>query len=134
MAVVVLTNASILINSVDLSANANNVQLTYEVDSVEATVFGGQHSFVGGLQNLQVQVDLFQDFAAGKTEASVYGLVGTTTTLAIKASTAATSATNPLYTISNAYLASHTPVMGAVGELSKTSLTFTGGSLVKTTA
>ena len=47
---------------------------------------------------------------------------------------AAVGATNPVYTISNAYLAAHTPVAGAVGELATTSLTFTGGTIVKTVA
>ncbi|NDE97102.1 MAG: hypothetical protein EB034_02305 [Verrucomicrobia bacterium] len=64
----------------------------------------------------------------------MYPLVGTTTTITIKPVDAATSTTNPLYTISNAYLSAHTPVSGAVGELATTSLSFTGGSLVKTTA
>jgi hypothetical protein len=51
----------------------------------------------------------------------------------LKNSSAATSATNPLYTITGAYLASHTPLAGSVGELAMTTLTFTGGTIVKTT-
>jgi hypothetical protein len=131
MAVIVLTNASVTINSVALSDHANNVQLTYELDSVEITAFGSNHNFTGGLQNNQLQIDLFQDFAASNVEATVYPLVGTTTTVVIKPTSAAVGATNPSYTLAGAYLASHTPVMGAVGEVAKTSLTFTGGTLTK---
>lgn len=86
------------------------------------------------MQNNSVEIALMQDYAATNVEATIYPLVGTTTTLAIKALSSSTSATNPLYTITGAFLASHTPVAGAVGELAMTSLTFTGGTIVKTTA
>lgn len=134
MAVQVLTNASITAGGTDISALSNSVTLNYEFDSVEVTAFGGNHQFTGGLQNNSVEISLMQDFAATKTEATIFPLVGTTTTLVIKPINAATSATNPTYTITNAYLAAHTPVAGAVGELAMTTLTFTGGTLVKTTA
>lgn len=134
MAVQVLTNASITIASTDLSSLANSVTLNYEVDSVEVTAFGGNHQFTGGLQNNSVEVTLMQDYATSKTEPVVYPLVGTTTTLVIIPVATTVSSTNPRYTISNAYLAAHTPVAGAVGELAMTTLTFTGGTLVKTTS
>jgi hypothetical protein len=75
-----------------------------------------------------------QDFASTQVESVVYPLVGTTTTLIIIPVATTVSSTNPRYTISNAYLAAHTPVAGAVGELAMTTLTFTGGTLVKTTS
>jgi len=135
MAVFSLKNASILINAIDLSNKSNSVTVNYEIDSIEVTAFGsGGHTFAGGLQNISVDITLHQDLAASSVEATIFPLVGTTTTLAIKNDSAATSATNPLYTISNAFLASHTPVAGAIGDLASTSLTFTGGTIVKTTA
>jgi hypothetical protein len=134
MAVQVLTNASITAGGTDISALSNSVTLNYEFDSVEVTAFGGNHQFTGGLQNNSVEMTLMQDFAATKTEVTIYPLVGTTTTLVIKPINAATSTTNPTYTITNAFLSAHTPVSGAVGELAMTTLTFTGGTLVKTTA
>lgn len=134
MAAIVLTNASITINSVDLSSLSNNVEINYEIEAVETTSFGGNRSFTGGLQNNTVTVEIMQDFAATKTEATIFPLVGTTTTLVFKPTTAAVGATNPSYTITGAYLASHTPISAAVGELAMTSLTFTGGTLVKAVA
>jgi uncharacterized secreted protein with C-terminal beta-propeller domain len=134
MAQLVLTNASITVNSVDLSDRANSVELTYEVDSVEVTAFGDSgHKFTGGLQNNSCTIEFMQDFAASEVEATVYSLVGTTTTVVIKPTSAAVSATNPSYTLAGTFLASHTPVAGAVGELAMTSLTFTGGTLTKST-
>lgn len=132
MAVLALTNATITINSVALSDRANSLTLNYEVDSIEVTAFGDTaHKFQGGLQNNSLEVALMQDFAASNVEATVYGLVGTTTTIVIKPTSAAVSATNPSYTLTGAYLAAHTPVAGAVGELAMTTLSFTGGVLTK---
>jgi hypothetical protein len=134
MAKIVLTDASITINSIALSDHANSVTVNYEVDSVEVTSFGDTgHKFTGGLSNLSVEVALMQDFAAASVEATIYPLVGTTTTLVIKPTSGAASATNPQYTITGAFLASHTPVAAAVGELAMTTLTFTGGTIAKST-
>lgn len=135
MAVLVLTNAHITVNSVVLSSLGNSVTVNYEVDAVEVTAFGdGGHRFTGGLQNNSIEMTLNQDFAAGLTEATIYPLVGTATTVIIRPNGATTGATNPSYTISNTYLAAHTPVAGAVGELAQTTLTFTGGTIVKAVA
>ena len=135
MAKIVLTNADITVNGVVLSSNANSVTLTYEIDSVEVTAFGdGGHKFTGGLQNNTIDIEFMQDFAAASVEATVFPLVGTQTTVTVRPGAQATSATNPLYTVSGTFLAAHTPVAAAVGELAMTSLSFTGGTLVKTTA
>jgi hypothetical protein len=132
MAVLTLTDASITINSVNLSDHANSVTLNYERDSIEVTAFGaGGHTFTGGLQNNSIEIALMQDFATSNVEATIYGLVGTTTTVVIKPTSGVVSATNPSYTVTGAFLAAHTPVAGAVGELAMTTLSFTGGTLVK---
>jgi hypothetical protein len=134
MAQIVLTNADITVNGVVLSDRANSVELNYEVESVEVTAFGTNRSFIGGLQNNTITIEFMQDFAAAETEATIYPLVGQQTSVTVRPSSAATSATNPLYTVSGTFLSSHTPVSATVGELAMTSLTFTGGTLVKTTA
>jgi hypothetical protein len=129
----VLTNADITVNGVVLSDRANSVELNYEVESVEVTAFGTNRSFIGGLQNNTITIEFMQDFAATETEATIYPLVGTQTTVTVRPGAQATSATNPLYTVTGTYLASHTPVAAAVGELAMTSLTFTGGTIAKST-
>jgi hypothetical protein len=134
MAQLVLTNADITVNGVVLSDRANSVELNYEVESVEVTAFGTNRSFIGGLQNNTITIEFMQDFAAAETEATIYPLVGTQTTVTVRPGAQATSATNPLYTVTGTFLSSHTPVSATVGELAMTSLTFTGGTLVKTTA
>jgi hypothetical protein len=134
MAKIVLTNADITVNGVVLSDRANSVTLNYEIEAVEDTTFGNSgRTFIGGLQNNTIDIEFMQDFAATETEATIFPLVGAQTTVTVRPSSAATSATNPLYTLSNTYLAAHTPVSATVGELAVTSLSFQGGTLVKTT-
>ena len=134
MAQIVLKDASISIGGVELADRSNSVEVNYEIESVEVTAFGGNRSFVGGLQNNTCTVELMQDFAATETEATIFPLVGTQLTLIFKPTSEAVGAENPSYTISGAYLASHTPIAAAVGELAMTSLTFTGGTLAKATS
>lgn len=135
MAQIVLTDVAVTINSIDLASRATNVVITYEKEAVEVTAFGdNSRKFTGGLGNVTADVTLNQDFAAANVEATVYPLVGTTTTVVFKPTSSAVSATNPSYTITGAYLASHTPINGAVGELSTTELSFQGGTLEKATA
>jgi hypothetical protein len=132
MATLVLTNAFISVGGTTLSDRANSVTLNYENDSIEITAFGDTgHKFTGGLQNNSCEIAFMQDFASLNVEATLYPLVGTTTTVIIKPNGSVTGATNPAYTLTGAYLASHTPVAGAVGELAMTSVTFTGGTLAK---
>lgn len=135
MAQLVLTNADISVAGTDLSSLANSVSLNYEIDQVEATGFGSNHNFVGGLQNVSCEISFMQDFAATKTEATVFPLVGATATLIIiPVKGTAVSATNPRYTITGSFLSAHTPVAASVGELAMTTLTFNGGTLAKTTS
>lgn len=135
MAKIVLTDASITINSVLLSDHANSVTLTYEKDAVEDTAFGSNgHTFTGGLQNISCEIAFMQDFAAASVEATIYPLVGTTTTIVVKPTSSAVSATNPSYTISNAFIASHTPIAASVGELAMTTISAQGGTLAKATS
>ena len=135
MAKIILTDASITVNSVALSTLSNSVTLTFEKDSVEVTAFGDAgHKFTGGLQNNSCEMSLFQDFAASQTDATIYPLVGVPTVVVIKPTSSAVGATNPSYTLTDTMLVSHTPVAGAIGEVAMTTLSFTGGTLVKAVA
>jgi hypothetical protein len=132
MAKLVLTDASVTINSVDLSDHVQSVTLNYNADQVETTSMGDTaHKFVGGLDNITCDVTLFQDLAASEVEATVFDLVGTQTTVLIKATSGAVAADNPSYTITGAYVASHTPVAGTVGDAAMTTINFVGGTLAK---
>ena len=132
---VYLSNPSVTINSVDLSDQCTAATVTYTVEALENTAFGSTaRTYTGGLANNSITVTLYQSYAAAETEVSVYNLVGTTTSIVIKPSSGAVSATNPSYTLATAYLESHTPINASLGELSTIDLTFTGGTLTKATS
>lgn len=136
---VYLSNPALTINSVDLTDQATSAVLTYAFDQLETTAFGQTArsfgaSTVVSLQNNTFEVELFQSYAASETEASIFSLVGIQTTITVSptaAGLATPSATAPKYTLTGAYLASHTPINATLGELSTITLTFTGGTLTK---
>ena len=96
---------------------------------------GGNRAFVGGIQNNTLEVTLYQDFAANEVEATIFPLVGTTTTVVVKPTSSAVGATNPSYTLTGCFLSSHTPIAASdVGATSPITLSFTGGTLAKAVA
>jgi len=136
---VYLSNPNVTINSVDLRDQCTSATLNYVLEQNETTAFGDTArkygaSTVTSLQNNSVEVELYQSYAGSETEATIYGLVGITTTIVLAPATGAASATNPVYTLTGAYLESHTPINASLGELSTVTLTFTGGVLTKAVA
>ena len=130
-----LSNPSITINSVDLSDQCTSAVINYVSEQLENTTFSNtSRSFTSGLYSNTVTVTLYQSYAATETEASIYSLVGTTTTLVLKPSSSAVGATNPSYTLTGAFLSAHTPINASLGELSTIDLTFSGGVLTKAVA
>jgi len=130
-----LSNPSITINSVDLSDQCTSAVINYVSEQLENTTFSNtSRSFTAGLFSNSVTVTLYQSYAASETEASIYSLVGTTTTLVLKPASGAASATNPSYTLTGAFLSAHTPINASLGELSTIDLTFSGGVLAKAVA
>lgn len=136
MAVEILKSCSVTIGAVDLSSLVESVQITHAAEKVEITSMGmTSRRFVTGLAADAMSINFYVDFAASKTEATIYPLVGTTVTVVVKPTSAATSVTNPTYTYSNAFVESHTPLgTGKVGEVPMTQITLSGGDIVKTTA
>ena len=130
-----LSNPSVTINSVDLSDQCTSAVINYVAEQLENTTFSNtSRSFTSGLYSNTVTVTLYQSYAASETEASIYSLVGSTTTLVLKPTSSAVGATNPSYTLTGAYLSAHTPINASLGELSTIDLTFSGGVLTKAVA
>ena len=128
-----LANPTVLIGAVDVTAMCSGATLTVGFDSLESTSFGDSgHLYVKGLQSVSVELTLFNFYGAGSAEATLFAAAGTgTTTLVISPAGASESATNPEYTITNAMMATFTPINGAVGELSTVTASFTGGTFAR---
>jgi hypothetical protein len=136
MAKIVLTNAVVTVNAVDLSDAVSSITLNSSFDVVETTAFSSTaaRTRIGGLADNSISLEFHQDYASGEVEATIYPLLGTVTTVTVKPVNSATSASNPLYTAS-ALVSEWTPLNGAVGELATASVTWpVSGAIVKTTA
>jgi IMP cyclohydrolase len=127
MARIVLTNAYVTINAVNLSDHIASVTLTTTDDVIETTAFGSSaRTRIGGLADNSVAFEFQQDYAASSVEATINGspsLVGTVTAVVVKPNGATTAADNPSYSF-NALVSEWTPLNGAVGELATASVTW----------
>jgi hypothetical protein len=130
---VYLSNPTVTIGGVDVTQNTSAASLEIGYDSLESTTFGDTgHRFVSGLQMVNVTLTMFMNYGTGEIEATLFDQVGDgTTTLVISPSGATESASNPEYTISNAMLASFTPIVTTVSELSQVSVSYVGGTWVR---
>jgi len=136
MSKIVLTDAKVTINSVNLSDHINNITLETKNDIVETTAFGSTaaKSRQAGLADNQVTLDFHQDFAASNVEATIYPLLGQTTTIVVQPTSSAVGATNPTYTFS-AVIVDWTPLKAGVGQLATASVTFPiTGTIIKAVA
>lgn len=127
MARIVLTNAYVTINSVNLSDHIASITLTTTDDVIETTAFGSSaRTRIGGLADNSVAFEFHQDYAASSVEATINGspsLVGTVTAVVVKPNGATTAADNPSYSF-NCLVSEWTPLNGAVGELATASVTW----------
>lgn len=124
-----LSNPVVTINAVDISDQCTAAALTKTVEALESTSFGNTaRVYVGGLQANEVTLTLYNSFASTETYATLSGLVGTSTNITLKPTSAATSATNPIFTITGAYLESLPIVNASLGELDTIDITFQGGT------
>ena len=125
MAAFVITAPVITINGVDLSDHIDSVEINDETADVKTTNFGssGNETRTGGLKSGSITISMQQDYATSKVDATLWAARGTAITVTVKATSASTSATNPLY--SGSYLVTqYKPVSGAVGSLSMLSVTW----------
>lgn len=124
-----LSNPVVTINAVDLTDQCTAASLTKTVEALESTAFGGvARVYVGGLQANEVTLTMYNSFSTTETYSTLSGLVGTSTNITVKPTSSATSATNPIFTITGCYLESLPIVNASLGELDTIDLTFQGGT------
>jgi hypothetical protein len=133
-----LSNATVNITqgatTVDVSDQVRSATITVGYDSLEATSMGDTgRKYVQGLQSVSVSLECYLSYggsgATSEIETLCSAMVGQgSTTLIISPSGTTESATNPEYTITNAMLATFTPIASTVGELAMVTLDFVGGT------
>jgi hypothetical protein len=134
MARLVLTNASVVFGSTDLSSYISSITLNSTFDIVETTAFGNTaKTRVAGLADNSVTFEFHQDYATSAVEQTIYPLLGTAVSVVAKPVAGTTTTVNPQYTFST-LVSEWTPLNGSVGELATASVTWPiSGAITKAT-
>lgn len=124
-----LSNPIVSIGAVDISDQCTAATLSQKITALQSNTFGGTSTlYTAGLQDNTLTLELYWSTASSETYATFKSLVGTQiASVTIKGTSAATSATNPLGTLVNAYL-EELPVVYTLGELSRCTITLRGGT------
>jgi len=135
MARLVLTNASVVFGSTDLSSYISSITLNSTFDIVETTAFGDTaKKRVAGLADNSVTFEFHQDYATSAVEQTIYPLLGTAVSVVAKPVAGTTTTINPQYTFST-LVSEWTPLNGSVGELATASVTWPiSGAITKATS
>lgn len=113
----ILKDAFVSINAVDLSDHVRSVNMQLGVEPQDDTAMGDNtRSAEAGLKIYSLSVDFYQDFAASEVDATLFPLLSAAAfTVIVRADkTAGMSATNPNYT-GSMILTSYPPITGEVG-------------------
>ena len=128
MAIFLSNGVVAVLNSVDLSDHLTSATINRVFDELEVTAMGDTaHKFVKGLEASTITLDFLNDTAAGEVLATLQAAWGTTVALTLQQTSAATSATNPLYS-TTVLINNTTDINGAVGDISTQSLSLTCNS------
>ncbi|MET8265939.1 radical SAM protein [Micromonospora arida] len=135
MATFALTDAVVTVGGTDLSDHVRQVTINASADQLDNTAMGQTfRSRQGGLKDWTVTLEFNQDFAASEIDATLWPLLGTNATVTVKATSASTSATNPLYS-GSVLVSGYNPLGNGVGDLATTSVTWQGaGALSRATS
>jgi len=128
MAIYLSNTVVATLNSVVLSDHVTSATINRSFDELEVTAMGDTaHKFVKGLEASTITLDFLSDTAAANVNATLQAAWGTTVPLTLKQTSAATSATNPLYS-TTILVNNTTDINGAVADIATQSITFTCNS------
>jgi len=133
---VFLNNAVVLtVNSVDLSDHVTAITINRNFQELAVTAMGDSGvKAVKGLEESSITIDFLNDTASSEVLQTLQAVWGTSTTVTVKQTSAATSATNPLYTMT-CLVNVTTDINGAVGDLGMQSVTWNvNGTIAITTS
>ena len=135
MAVFLNNGVQVTVNSVALTDHVTSVTLNRTFDELEVTAMGDSGvKQVKGLEQSSVTIDFLNDTASANVLATLQAAWGTSVTVTLKQTSAATSATNPLYTMT-CLVNNTTDINGAVADLGTQSVTWNvNGTVVITTS
>jgi hypothetical protein len=127
MAKIVLKDCVITVDGDDISDHVTSVVIETTRDEVDVTAFGSANKeMLAGLGDATITLEVLQDFASNEIDQNMYqhSIEDDPFEVTVKADDAATSTDNPEYSLPAALLFNYSPISGAVGEASTTTLTF----------
>jgi hypothetical protein len=128
MAVYLNNTVVVTLNSVVLTDHVTSATINRVFDELEVTAMGDTaHKFVKGLEASTITLDFLSDTAAANVNATLQAAWGTTVPITLKQTSAAVSATNPLYS-TTILVNNTTDINGAVADIATQSITFTCNS------
>lgn len=123
--------AEFSVGGVDLKDQLQSLTITYTKEALEATTLADTaRNFVAGLENNEITFTVLASFASTEAIQTVFGDVGTVSTIIYRPSGAGEGTNDPEYTLTGAYLAT-APIVVNVGELNAVTVTYQGGSLTQ---
>ena len=135
MAIFLSNGVVTVLDSVDLSDHVTNAVINRVFEELDVTAMGDSaRRSVKGLEASTIQIYFLNDTATSQVLHTLQSAWGTTVPLTLQQTSAATSATNPLYS-TTVLVNNTTDINGAVGDISTQSITFTcNSSIVITTS
>jgi len=124
-----LSNAKVLIATIDLSDQCKSATLTRTIESLESSAFGSTNRvYTAGMENSTFTAEFMMSYAASETYATLKDLVGTSITIVVNPAAGANTATNPAFSLVGSYVESLDIVAAQIGTLGMVTLKTTGGA------
>ena len=128
MAIYLSNTVQVTLNSIALTDHVTAATINRSFEELPVTAMGDvAMRYVKGLEASTVTLDFLSDTAAANVNATLQAAWGTTVPLTLKQTSAAVSATNPLYS-TTILVNNTTDINGAVGDIATQSITFTCNS------
>ena len=113
----------------DITDQVTAVTVNFVVEALEDTAFGSTaRTNTGGLQNNSASITLYASYATSESYATLSALVGTKCFIRVKPTSAALSATNPGFELTNTFLSALPVVNSNLGELAVYEIELIGGT------
>ena len=113
---------------VDITDQVSACSLVVNAEPLEDTAFGStSRTMTSGLYSNSCTLTVYASYAASESYATLSALVGTKCTIKVNPSSAADSATNPGFILTDTYLASIPVINASLGELSVYEIELQGG-------
>ena len=113
---------------VDITDQVSVATLTVTAEALEDTAFGStSRTMTAGLYSNSLTLTVYASYASSESYAVLSPLLGTKCTIKVNPTSAADSATNPGFILTDTYLASIPVVNASLGELSTYDIEFQGG-------